>query len=93
MFESFKYNDNEFKQKLFLFLLFDMFMIIGQELLLYRINMSLISFLNIYESDILGLLATLGLIIVNIAFVVNFMPNKREVIKKWFLIIFMKFLY
>jgi hypothetical protein len=82
MFESFKYNDNEFKQKLFLFLLFDMFMIIGQELLLYRINMSLISFLNIYESDILGLLATLGLIIVNIAFVVNFMPNKREVIKK-----------
>ena len=90
MFESFKYNDNEFKQKLFLFLLFDMFMIIGQELLLYRINMSLISFLNIYESDILGLLATLGLIIVNIAFVVNFMPNKREVIKKWFLIIFMK---
>jgi hypothetical protein len=38
-------------------------------------------------------LATLGLIIVNIAFVVNFMPNKREVIKKWFLIIFMKFLY
>ena len=83
MFESFKYNDNEFKQKLFLFLLFDMFMITGQELLLYRINMSLISFLNIYESDILGLLATLGLIIVNIAFVVNFMPNKREVIKKW----------
>ena len=82
MFESFKYNDNEFKQKLFLFLLFDMFTIIGQELLLYRINMSLISFLNIYESDILGLLATLGLIIVNIAFVVNFMPNKREVIKK-----------
>ena len=82
MFESFKYNDNEFKQKLFLFLLFDMFMIIGQELLLYRINMSLISFLNIYESDILGLLATLGLIIVNIAFIVNFMPNKREVIKK-----------
>jgi hypothetical protein len=82
MFESFKYNDNEFKQKLFLFLLFDMFMITGQELLLYRINMSLISFLNIYESDILGLLATLGLIIVNIAFVVNFMPNKREVIKK-----------
>ena len=82
MFESFKYNDNEFKQKLFLFLLFDMSIIIGQELLLYRINMSLISFLNIYESDILGLLATLGLIIVNIAFVVNFMPNKREVIKK-----------
>ena len=82
MFESFKYNDNEFKQKLFLFLFFDMFMITGQELLLYRINMSLISFLNIYESDILGLLATLGLIIVNIAFVVNFMPNKREVIKK-----------
>ena len=82
MFESFKYNDNEFKQKLFLFLLFDMFMITGQELLLYRINMSLISFLNIYESYILGLLATLGLIIVNIAFVVNFMPNKREVIKK-----------
>ncbi len=82
MFESFKYNDNEFKQKLFLFLLFDMFMITGQELLLYRINMSLISFLNIYESDILGLLATLGLIIVNIAFVVNFMPDKREVIKK-----------
>ena len=82
MFESFKYNDNEFKQKLFLFLLFDMFMITGQELLLYRINMSLISFLNIYESDILGLLATLGLIILNIAFVVNFMPNKREVIKK-----------
>ena len=82
MFESFKYNDNEFKQKLFLFLLFDMFMITGQELLLYRINMSLISFLNIYESDILGLLATLGLIVVNIAFVVNFMPNKREVIKK-----------
>ena len=82
MFESFKYNDNEFKQKLFLFLLFDIFMITGQELLLYRINMSLISFLNIYESDILGLLVTLGLIIVNIAFVVNFMPNKREVIKK-----------
>ena len=82
MFESFKYNDNEFKQKLFLFLLFDMFMITGQELLLYRINMSLISFLNIYESDILGLFATLGLIIVNIAFIVNFMPNKREVIKK-----------
>ena len=78
MFESFKYNDNEFKQKLFLFLLFDMFMITGQELLLYRINMSLISFLNIYESDILGLLATLGLIIVNIAFVVNFMPNKKR---------------
>ena len=78
MFESFKYNDNEFKQKLFLFLLFDMFMIIGQELLLYRINMSLISFLNIYESDILGLLATLGLIIVNIAFVVNFMPDKKR---------------
>ena len=82
MFESFKYNDNEFKQKLFLFLGCDMFMIIGQELLLYRINMSLISFLNIYESNILGLLATLGLIIVNIAFVVNFIPNKREVIKK-----------
>ena len=78
MFESFKYNDNEFKQKLFLFLLFDMFMIIGQELLLYRINISLISFLNIYESDILGLLATLGLIIVNIAFVVNFMPDKKR---------------
>jgi hypothetical protein len=78
MFESFKYNDNEFKQKLFLFLLFDMFMITGQELLLYRINMSLISFLNIYESDILGLLATLGLIIVNIAFVVNFMPDKKR---------------
>ena len=78
MFESFKYNDNEFKQKLFLFLLFDMFMITGQELLLYRINMSLISFLNIYESDILGLLATLGLIIVNIAFVVNFIPDKKR---------------
>lgn len=78
MFESFKYNDNEFKQKLFLFLLFDMFMITGQELLLYRINMSLISFLNIYESDILGLLATLGLIILNIAFVVNFMPDKKK---------------
>ena len=78
MFESFKYNDNEFKQKLFLFLLFDMFMITGQELLLYRINMSLISFLNIYESDILGLLATLGLIIVNIAFVINFMPDKKR---------------
>lgn len=78
MFESFKYNDNEFKQKLFLFLLFDMFMITGQELLLYRINMSLISFLNIYESDILGLLATLGLIIVNISFVVNFMPDKKR---------------
>ena len=78
MFESFKYNDNEFKQKLFLFLLFDMFMITGQELLLYRINMSLISFLNIYESDILGLLVTLGLIIVNIAFVVNFMPDKKR---------------
>ena len=78
MFESFKYNDNEFKQKLFLFLLFDMFMITGQELLLYRINMSLISFLNIYESDILGLLATLGLIVVNIAFVVNFMPDKKR---------------
>ena len=78
MFESFKYNDNEFKQKLFLFLLFDMFMITGQELLLYRINMSLISFLNIYESYILGLLATLGLIIVNIAFVVNFMPDKKR---------------
>ena len=78
MFESFKYNDNEFKQKLFLFLFFDMFMITGQELLLYRINMSLISFLNIYESDILGLLATLGLIVVNIAFVVNFMPDKKR---------------
>ena len=78
MFESFKYNDNEFKQKLFLFLLFDMFMITGQELLLYRINMALISFLNIYESDILGLLATLGLIIVNIAFVINFMPDKKR---------------
>ena len=78
MFESFKYNDNEFKQKLFLFLLFDMFMITGQELLLYRINMSLISFLNIYESDILGLLATLGLIILNIVFVFNFMPNKKR---------------
>ncbi len=78
MFESFKYNDNEFKQKLFLFLLFYMFIIVGQELLLYRINISLISFLNIYESDILGLLATLGLIIVNIAFVVNFMPNKKR---------------
>ena len=78
MFESFKYNDNEFKQKLFLFLLFYMFIIAGQELLLYRINMSLISFLNIYESDILGLLATLGLIIVNIAFVVNFMPDKKR---------------
>ena len=78
MFESFKYNDNEFKQKLFLFLLFDMFMITGQELLLYRINISLISFLNIYESYILGLLATLGLIIVNIAFVINFMPDKKR---------------
>ena len=78
MFESFKYNDNEFKQKLFLFLLFYMFIIAGQELLLYRINISLISFLNIYESDILGLLATLGLIIVNIAFAVNFMPDKKE---------------
>ena len=78
MFESFKYNDNEFKQKLFLFLLFYMFIIAGQELLLYRINISLISFLNIYESDILGLLATLGLIIVNIAFVVNFMPDKKR---------------
>ena len=78
MFESFKYNDNEFKQKLFLFLFFDMFMITGQELLLYRINMSLISFLNIYESDILGLLVTLGLIVVNIAFVVNFMPDKKR---------------
>ena len=76
MFESFKYNDNEFKQKLFLFLLFYMFIIAGQELLLY--SMSLISFLNIYESDILGLLATLGLIIVNIAFVVNFMPDKKR---------------
>ena len=78
MFESFKYNDNEFKQKLFLFLLFEMFMITGQALLLYRINMSLIAFLNIYESDILGLLATLGLIIVNIAFAVNFMPYKKR---------------
>jgi hypothetical protein len=78
MFESFKYNDNEFKQKLFLFLLFYMFIIAGQELLLYRINISLISFLNIYESDILGLLATLGLIIVNIAFAVNFMPDKKR---------------
>lgn len=78
MFESFKYNDNEFKQKLFLFLLFYMFIIAGQELLLYRINISLISFLNIYESDILGLLATLGLIIVDIAFVVNFMPDKKR---------------
>ena len=78
MFESFKYNDNEFKQKLFLFLLFEMFMITGQALLLYRINMSLIAFLNIYESDILGLLATLGLIVVNIAFVVNFMPDKKR---------------
>ena len=78
MFESFKYNDNEFKQKLFLFLLFYMFIIAGQELLLYRINISLISFLNIYESDILGLLATLGLIIVNIAFTVNFMPDKKR---------------
>ena len=76
MFESFKYNDNEFKQKLFLFLLFYMFIIAGQELLLY--SMSLISFLNIYESDILGLLATLGLIIVNIAFAVNFMPDKKR---------------
>ncbi len=65
-------------KKLFLFLFFDMFMITGQELLLYRINMSLISFLNIYESDILGLLATLGLIVVNIAFVVNFMPDKKR---------------
>ena len=78
MFESFKYNDNEFKQKLFLFLLFEMFMITGQALLLYRINMSLIAFLNIYESDILGLLATLGLIVVNISFVVNFMPDKKR---------------
>ena len=40
--------------------------------------MSLISFLNIYESDILGLLATFGLIVVNIAFVVNFMPDKKR---------------
>ena len=78
MFEKLVIPDSDFEDKILLFLILEVFLVLGQIFSLYAINKALISFLNIYESDILGLLATLGLIVVNIAFVVNFMPDKKR---------------
>ncbi len=78
MFEKLIIPDSDFEDKLSLFLMLEVFLVLGQIFSLYAINKALISFLNIYESNTIAFLFTLGLIFLNYMFVVNFMPNKKR---------------
>ena len=78
MFEKLVIPDSDFEDKILLFLILDVFLVLGQIFSLYAINKVLISFLNIYESNTIAFLFTLGLIFLNYMFVVNFMPDKKR---------------
>ena len=78
MFEKLIIPDSDFEDKLSLFLMLEVFLVLGQIFSIYAINKVLISFLNIYESNTIAFLFTLGLIFLNYMFVVNFMPNKKR---------------
>ena len=78
MFEKLVIPDSDFEDKILLFLMLEVFLVLGQIFSLYAMNKTLISFLNIYESNTIAFLFTLGLIFLNYMFVVNFMPDKKR---------------
>ena len=78
MFEKLVIPDSDFEDKILLFLILEVFLVLGQIFSLYAINKALISFLNIYESNIIAFVFTFGLIFLNYMFVVNFMPDKKR---------------
>ena len=78
MLEKLVIPDSDFEDKILLFLMLEVFLVLGQIFSLYAMNKTLISFLNIYESNIIAFVFTLGLIFFNYMFIVNFMPDKKR---------------